>query len=354
MRNDINKMKPYASDTHDHSTYGILEDQPPPNALEDDGRSKIYYLCPDTLLPSAGIRRLYRHVALLNNAGFSAAILHMQKGFHRKDLSKVPIEYLDGLTLESDAIVVIPEGLTSVMNALKGHSGRRFVIALNWDYVYKNMPDGMDWRNFNIDGVLVISPTIGRMIAWSMGLPVHLISSGIDHQRYHYNPDIKRPQLAFIKRKGINIDQLKRMIGARNIDYIHKIEWIGLDGLSEDDYAAQICKSAVFVNASLAEGYPTSCLEAMAAGTLVAGYNSVGGRDILCGQGSGQNCILAPNGNYTALAYALEPVLNDLIQGKMENWDALITSGLKITAGIRPENESASLIAFWRKVCSDA
>ena len=315
------------------------------------GSPKIYYVCPDSMLPSAGIRRLYRHIDLLDKAGFDAAILHVKKGFRRQDMPKVPISYLNGAAIESNSIIVIPEGFTSIMKILKDIPVRRFIIALNWDYIFKNIPDGMDWRSFGIERALVISPAIGHMITWSMGLPVHILESSIDHQRYFYDPSLKRPQVSFIKRKGINIDQLKRMIGARNNAYINEIRWVGLDGLSEAEYAREIGRSSIFINVSLAEGYPTSCLEAMAAGTVVVGYDSLCGRNILYGQGPEQNCVLAPNGDYLALAYALEPVLKDCISNKMEKWRSIIAGGLRAAASVTVERERRSLISFWRKGC---
>lgn len=315
------------------------------------GSPRIYYVCPDSRLPSAGIRRLYRHIDMLHTAGFDAAILHVQKGFRREELPPVPISYLNEAAIESNAIVVIPEGFTNIMQILNGLSFRRFVIALNWDYVFKNIPDGTDWRSFGIERALAISPAIGRMIAWSMGLPCHILDSSIDHQRYRYNPAKKRPQLSYIKRKGINIDQLKRMMAARSSTYINKIKWVGLDGLPEDEYAREIGRSSIFVNLSPAEGYPTSCLEAMAAGTVVVGYDSLCSGNILFGEGPEQNCVLAPNGDYRALAYALEPVLKDCVDGEMEKWRSIIAGGRRTAASATVEREKRSLISFWRKVC---
>jgi hypothetical protein len=89
----------------------------------------------------------------------------------------------------------------------------------------------------------------------------------------------------------------------------------------------------------------------MAAGAVVVSYDSLCGRNLLRGQGPEQNCVLAPNGDYPALAYALEPVLKDCIRGKMENWEAIISSGRKTASGVTVESEKRSLISFWRKVC---
>jgi predicted O-linked N-acetylglucosamine transferase (SPINDLY family) len=313
---------------------------------------RIYYCCPDTHERSAGIRRLYRHVSLLHDAGYPACMLHTSNGFKRHDMPHVPLEYLEQVDPDMDAIFVIPEGMPKIMYRLKDHSGRRFVIALNWHNIFSTLPDGMDWRHLKIERVLAVSPVVGRMVSWSMDLQVHMLNSSIDHQCYFHDPNLKRPQLSFISRKAFNIDRLRRMLGAKNPDYINNINWVGLDGLSEDDYAAQIRQSSLFVTTSMAEGFPTSCLEAMAAGTIVAGYAAGGGNDILVGAGPSQNCILAPNGDYVSLAYGLEPALKDLTRGKMSNWAPIVENGKKTTATMTMEYEQASLVSFWSQFSS--
>lgn len=313
---------------------------------------RIYYCCPDTHERSAGIRRLFRHVSLLHDAGYLASLLHTSNAFKRQDMPPVPVQSLGQVDPDKDAIFVIPEGLPKIMYRLKDHPGRRFVIALNWHTIFSTLPDGMDWRHLNIERVLAVSPVIGRMVSWSMDLPVHLLNSSIDHRRYFHDPKIKRLELSFISRKAFNIDRLQRMLSARNSDYINKIKWVGLDGLSEDDYAAQIRRSSLFVTTSMAEGFPTSCLEAMAAGTIVAGYAAGGGNGILNGAGPSQNCILAPNGDYVSLAYGLEPVLKDLTRGKISNWNPIVENGKKTTSTMTMECEQASLVSFWNQFFS--
>ena len=145
------------------------------------------------------------------------------------------------------------------------------------------------------------------------------------------------------------MEELKRLLYARNPDYIRKINWVELEGLSEAEYAAQIRKSTIFLTTSLAEGFPTCCLEAMAAGVVVAGYRALGGRGILRGDGPDQNCILAPNGDYITLAYKLAPLLDDMIHSKMDNWNALIMRAQHTTSACTVESEAGSLIDFWHR-----
>lgn len=312
----------------------------------------IYYFCPDIQSSSAGMRRLYRHVLLLRNEGFTASMLHEKRGFRLPDMPHVPVSYLDQVKQNKHTIFVIPEGMPRIMKLLKDHPGRRFVLALSWHYIFSTLPDNIDWRHLNIERVMVVSPTIGEMVSWTMRLPTHLLQSSIDHQHYYDDPNAKQLQVCFIARKATNTEKLKRLLGSKNKDYINKIKWLGIDGISQDQYAAEIRKSFVFLNTSMAEGFPTSCLEAMAAGTIVAGYDAVGGKDILIGEGSHRNCVLVPNGDYLALAYALAPLLDDLIAGRMGKWQNVIANAQYTASELTIGNEANALTAFWQQCLS--
>ncbi len=105
----------------------------------------IHYFCPDMLVRSGGIRRLYRHVEILSHHGIQASILHTSRDFRIPDMPKVTVKYMDVPdTLYANDIIVIPEGFSNIMFALKDKPLRRFVIALNWSYIFKALPDTFD------------------------------------------------------------------------------------------------------------------------------------------------------------------------------------------------------------------
>ena len=305
----------------------------------------ILYHCPDIQMKCAGMSRLYNHVKILTKHGFDAAILHANNGFVLDDQPSVPIRY--GNVQEGD-IVVIPESYPGIMYELKDYPIRRFAIALSWSYLFQTLPDNMNWNDFNIERAMVVSPFIGKLIKWSMGLPIHLIVAGLNRSLY-YNENIpKKNWISYIKRKSDIVPVLKRILRSRNPDYVDKIEWIALENLSEKDYAAVIRSSSVYLNVSTAEGLVSSCLKAMRCGAIIAGFDSIGGVDLLVGHGPDKNSVLAQTGDYVSLAYAMEPLLKDIISGNMSPWNSVIINGINTTKDFSSEAEEISLINFWK------
>jgi len=292
----------------------------------------------------AGMSRLYRHVDILNKQGFHAAILHANKGFVLNDQPDVPIQY--GVIKEDD-IVVIPESYPGIMHEIKDYPIRRFAIALSWSYLFETLPDQKDWRHFNIERSMVVSPFIGKLIQWSMNIPVHLIIAGLNETLYYQEHTPKKNWICYIQRKAELVPYLKRILYAKNPHYINKIQWIALENYSEKDYASIIRQSLIFLNLSTAEGLVSSCMKAMRCGTIVAGFNSIGGVDTLKGTGPDQNCILSQTGDYVSLSYALAPLLDDLLCGHLTRWYPIIANGISTTKNFTREAEEESLVQFW-------
>ena len=88
-------------------------------------------------------------------------------------------------------------------------------------------------------------------------------------------------------------------------------------------------------------------MEAMAAGTLVVGFDGVGGRDLLK---NNENCRLAPNGDYVSLAYAISPLLDNMLNGGTKSWDAMRENGFKTVAPLTAQRETRSVVEFWQTV----
>ena len=150
------------------------------------------------------------------------------------------------------------------MEALSNFDIRRFVIALNWRFVFAALPDQKDWRSFGIERVISNSDMIAQMINWSMGLPTHVFRCGINPDLYFFDASQKKPYVVFIKRKQGQMAEFQRLLRSRNPEFLDRIRWQGLQGLSEAEYAAEVRQASIFINLSHAEGIAFALLEAMA------------------------------------------------------------------------------------------
>jgi glycosyltransferase involved in cell wall biosynthesis len=313
----------------------------------------IHYYCPDVTLASSGMRLLYKHVAILNRHAQRSAMLHDNPPFRLADVPEVPIGYLSvPNTLAAGDIVVVPEAWTRMLATFAPLPLKLVVIALNWKYIYASpgsLRDG-DWRDFGVRHVLVNSPFIGEMVQWAMQIPWHLTTMGVDPALYRYVPGEKVPQVSFIARKAPAARELRQLLGSRKRAYVEAIAWKALEGLSQAEYAREICRSQLFLNLSHAEGFPFSLIEAMRAGTLVAGYNSVGGQRELLGDGPRQNCIQSENLDYVTLARRIEGLLDDMLRGDLGRWASVIQNGIKVSGAFTLEEEDRTAWTAWQEI----
>jgi glycosyltransferase involved in cell wall biosynthesis len=310
----------------------------------------IYYCCPDLEYLSSGVRLLYRHVEVLLSRGIDAAILHDQVGFRYKDSSDVPVYWRKSdRVLDGSDIVVIPEGVASIMAEMQARAVRRVIIALNWHYIYNALEDAVDWRNYGVERAISNSPFIAEMVNWAMGIPCDVFRWGINDKLYYTEP-VKSRRIVYIERKKGCVRHLMRLLWSRNPKFVQQIEWVALDGLSESDYARAIRESAVFLTLSMFEGLPASSLEAMRSGTIVVGFNGVGGQRELIGQGENQNCVIADNNDYVTLAQRITPLLEDMLRGDVTRWTGICNIGIKTSAAYTREAETQSILSIWNNI----
>lgn len=321
----------------------------------------IYYYCPLFIAKTAGGRRLFRHIDILVKAGIPAAILVEAEYIWLEDMPLVPMHYLTRLKIQAHDIFVFPEGALMPLVRIKKICIQKHlnqvkigIIALNLFCIYRviaNHIEGYhDWKSIGIDFVLTNSKYTADFVSWAMRLPTYVVKSNIDPEYFFFEKEKKRLQIIFIHRKKGHVQILKRVLASRNKAFVEKFIWKGLEGLSINDYAQEVRASSIFLNLSLKGGFPTAGFEAMRSGTIYAGYNAGGGKGELIGDGDNQNCILAENDDYVALAQKLEPLLLDLIQNNAKlshNWQNIIANGLQLSDAHNPKTEQQSVLDFW-------
>jgi hypothetical protein len=304
--------------------------------------SRICYFCPDFALPSGGTKCLYRHVFQLNRLGCDAFIVHFKRGFkivwHGYD---VPVLWLDDwVRFSPQDVCVFPEGMTQMMKQSKSFNVHRVVIPLSWSYIYESLPPGEDWNDYGIVNVITPSRTTKEFVEWSMNIPTVLIKDYVDCGRFAYRPDRKIRKISYMSRKSGDFLSgiLKRKVGPL-ADY----QWSRLLDLTEDQYAAELISSKVYLATGSREGANISVLEAMSAGCVVVGFSGIGGKDYMVAGGAEQNCVLVENDDLLALGRAVERVIEDL-ERDASHFDPLITNAIATASRHRSLDEEGNCL----------
>ena len=118
----------------------------------------IYYLCPDNAAPAGGIRMIYRHVDLLNEAGHNAVVLHHREGFSCRWFEhSTPIASAPSTRLSADDILVVPELHAPFVDRIP--DGPRLICLNQGAYItFKYLPAPRTLSYDAFDAVLTVSP----------------------------------------------------------------------------------------------------------------------------------------------------------------------------------------------------
>src|SRR5262245_23793093 len=156
--------------------------------------NRIFYLCPDIARPAGGIRRIYRHVEILNRHGYSAYIVHNSPDFKINWFSTdAPVKYLkEGVGLNRSDVLVIPETCFDTIMKPGDAQYHRVVIALNWAYIYLGLQPGKDYREAGIKDVICGSEYIREFIGRTMGIRGSVVRLGIDTDLFVPGTEKKR------------------------------------------------------------------------------------------------------------------------------------------------------------------
>ena len=311
----------------------------------------IYYFCPDISAPSAGIKRLYRHVFHLNRKGLDASILHQKKGFvliwHGYQVPVIWME--DQPILRAEDILVFPESATGVMQQTQHYPNTRLVIVLSWAYIFKNLPEGENWKDYGITQAITPSTYIKEFLEWSMGVTVTLIGDYVAPTRFYPPSEKKKHKIVYQARRS-NVGNLLRGYLEKKGGALNDYEWTPMINFDEDQYASHLREASICLLTSEQEGTPTSALEGMATGCVVVGYTGIGGSDIMIGEGDNQNCVLVENGHLLELGQTLEKVAIDMKQ-QPGCYDAVIKNAVSTARRFADfEKEGDSLKRFFESL----
>lgn len=245
-------------------------------------RPAIYFLTPDYQRPAGGIRVIYRHVELLNQAGLRAYVLHWRRGFRCTWFEHdAPVTDVGAISLGRRDLLVVPElevGLLAGLPADTPHVIFNQNTHLTWarspglvSAHYKSSP--------GLLGILTVSAHNQAVLNHAFPhLAVRRLHLGLDPQVFHPGDAARPRRITYMPRRGqIDARQVLEILRARHA--FEGWELAPLDGLSHEQVAAQLRHSRIYLAFTYQEGFGLPPAEAMACGNYVIGHHGYGGEE---------------------------------------------------------------------------
>ncbi len=254
--------------------------RPPAIEVESggSGTATIYYLCPDHDAPSGGIRALYKHVDILNAAGFPAAVLHHRDGYSCGWFEHSTRVLGAGSTrLRPHDVLVVPE-IYGPHFGLLPQGPKLVAFNQNAYLTFALLRSGQPLSYERFAAALTISADSAEYLRFAFpGLEVSVVSNAIDAEVFAPSAAVPPRRIAIMPRKRPQeAEQILRLLGAR----LDGWEVVTIESSSEAEVAAILRESPIFLALGKQEGFGLPAAEAMASGCFVVGFPGFGGREI--------------------------------------------------------------------------
>ena len=243
-------------------------------------------ICPDWDKPAGGLRKQYRAVDVLNEAGLSAAVVHKRPGFRCTWFEhETRVVAAGEIAVGEGDVIAVPEIYGP--SILELPAGVRQVIFNQGAYLaldtlvtggpaaaapYLNNPD--------LAAVVVVSDDSARVVEYAFpGVPVHRIHHGIDPAIHHPPVEAPRKRIAYMtRRRPHEATQVLRLLELRGV--LDGWEVVAIEGKTETEVAELLRSSQMFLSFSQLEGFGLPPLEALACACIVVGFDGFGGREL--------------------------------------------------------------------------
>jgi glycosyltransferase involved in cell wall biosynthesis len=310
--------------------------------------SRIYVYAPDSNAPSGGIRKLYRHVDVLNRHGFTAAIVHQREGFRCSWFANsTPVIYAATSPVTRADFLVFPE-VYGPQTATVAPGVRRVIFNQNAYYTFSGYPlDGreapMPYTSPDLVAALVVSEDSRAYLGYAFpALRILRLRYGIDPELFAFQAE-KRRAIAYMPRKNAaDVGQVINILRCRGV--LAGWELVPIQDRSEAAVADILRESQVFLSFGHPEGFGLPPAEALACGCLVIGYHGGGGREYFAPAGA----YPVEAGNVIGFARTVEGVLRAfeenpyLLRERAERGAAWIHQHYTL------EQEERDIVECWR------
>jgi hypothetical protein len=312
---------------------------------------RVLVICPDWQQPAGGVRKLYRHVDVLNASGIPAAIVHQQRGFrcswfeHQTKIVYEP----DVFPPRAGEILLVPENVAWQMMSLT-RGVPKVIFNQNAYQTFANVTPEIEqlvapYNHPDYLASIVVSEDSRAYLNYAFPEhPVYRVHNSVDPALFHCEAG-KRPRIAMMARKKKDdAIQVINMLSLRRATTGFEI--IAIANQSEANAAAMLRESMVFLSLSTYEGSPMPPMEALACGCVTVGYASSGGAEYV----NEQTAFPVAAEDVVGFARRLETVLDQLRKDPQPLLEKARRASAFIHADYSPQREEQDILAAWGQI----
>lgn len=314
---------------------------------------KIFYFCFSHNRPTGGQKDTYKHVDILNSAGFESYVFHLSRGFRVtwfENNTRVvgPEEFTRLYNAQSDYIV-LPEDLGAKISSFPG---RKVIfnkgIYLGFRAFGSEKLKSYPYLDPDVLAVLTVSNQNAEHLKFAYPfVDVIRVYSEIDTKVFAYTPlDRKKPRISCIPKAHGQLLTLYHILHSRaeqNLNQLDAFDWTFIQSMSERDVAKTLQESLVFVFLSTEEGLPRTPIEAMSCGCLLACYR----------EGPLRECLPAAfqfeTGDIVGVAKYIELIAKSL-PSRLSEWEPLALAGRELALSHSSERQRISVLEAWERI----
>ncbi len=267
----------------------------------------VYFCTPDIDYPSGGIRVVYRHTDLLNQAGIRAAVLHSRRNFRCTWFENSTRVVSSRQTMIGPRDLVVVSEVAALLLATLP-PGFRYVVFNQGPHLTWRLPDREVARYIDspdLAAIFTVSDHGLELLRYAApNANVRRLHNSIDPRLFHPGKAARARRISYMPRRGR--DEARQLLGIlQGRGALDGWEVTTLEGLREREVADHLRSTTIFLSFAYQEGFGLPAAEAMASGAYVVGFHGFGGREFIRPEFSSP----VEPGDIVAFARALEAVL---------------------------------------------
>ena len=296
-----------------------------------------------------GVRQVYRHVDVLNQLGYDAAVIHPTKGFRcswfQNDTKTIGFEEL---SLDENDYLVLPELDQDVPTFPGSDKCKVIVLAQNpWGFLrgFGGLRTLFDFYRDRVSAVICVSEHSRKYLqALLPSLKVHRIRYSFDKPPFSFGT-AKERLIAFMpRRRSQEMDTI--LYTLQHTGCFKGWNVVPIMDCPEEQVADVMRRASVFMASGAMEGFGMPAAEAMASGCVVVGWHGYGGEEAF----SPEFSYPVPDGDVFAYIEAVKAVLS-------KSLDEINDMGRRASEITREaystKNEIESIKSAWRGIMGE-